>query len=104
MLLDRLSGESDSTVTVAETRLAGANDHVLLSVTHTGMQFSGPVAEQACAFLKNGRFYQAGLKPVPVLITQGELIVHPAETFDINKSISTVSPRSGNAASVYGDR
>lgn len=55
MLLGRLTGENDGTVTVAETRLPGS-EHIVLSVTHTGMQFSRAVAEQVCAFLKTGHF------------------------------------------------
>ena len=47
---------NDGTVTVAETRLDGARDHITLSVTHMGMLISRSVADQAGAFLKRGRF------------------------------------------------
>ena len=47
---------NDGSVAVAETRLAGLKDHVVLSVSHTGMLFSGDVADQAAHFLEHGCF------------------------------------------------
>jgi pimeloyl-ACP methyl ester carboxylesterase len=64
MLLGRLSGANDGTVTVAETRLSGANRHIVLPVTHMGMQFSRLVAGQVCTFLKNGHFAATEDRPV----------------------------------------
>jgi pimeloyl-ACP methyl ester carboxylesterase len=46
----------DGTIAVAETRLAGASDHIELPVSHTGMLFSQMVAEQVAGFFANGRF------------------------------------------------
>jgi hypothetical protein len=48
--------EHDGTVTVDETRLPGAKDHIVVSTSHTGMLFSGEVAEQAGHFLNEGVF------------------------------------------------
>jgi len=47
---------NDGAVTVAETRLAAAADHIELRVSHTGMVLSHPVARQVGAFLRDGRF------------------------------------------------
>lgn len=52
----RLPGPSDGVVTVAETRLAGLCDHIVLPVSHTGMLLSGDVGRQTVAFLDKGRF------------------------------------------------
>jgi hypothetical protein len=55
-LLGGLSSPNDGTVAVAETRLEGATDHVVLHCTHMSMLWSRPVAEQVVAFLRRGRF------------------------------------------------
>jgi hypothetical protein len=55
-LLGRHDSASDGTVFLDETRLEGANDHLILRVSHTGLPFSREVAQQAGAFLANGRF------------------------------------------------
>jgi predicted alpha/beta hydrolase family esterase len=55
-LVGTLAGPSDGTVQIDETRLEGANDHVVLRVSHTGMLFSAAVANQVGAFLSTGRF------------------------------------------------
>ncbi len=51
-----LSGPSDGTVSVAETRHGGLQDHLELPVTHTGMLVSAAVAGQAAEFLRTGQF------------------------------------------------
>ena len=51
-----LGGASDGTILIEETRLAGATDHVVLRVSHTGMLFSAAVARAAGVFLNTGRF------------------------------------------------
>jgi pimeloyl-ACP methyl ester carboxylesterase len=65
--IGRLTGvlpqPSDGTVAVAETRLAGAADHLLLDVTHTTMLFSREVAAQTVEFLRTGRFDRAASDP-----------------------------------------
>ena len=48
--------DNDGTVAVSETRLAGAKDHLVLSVSHKGMLVSRDVADQAGSFLKRGEF------------------------------------------------
>ena len=47
---------NDGTVTVAETRLPGANDHIVLPVTHLSMLWSRAVADAVIGFLRNGYF------------------------------------------------
>ena len=48
--------ENDGTIGVSETRLDGARDHLLMSVSHKGMLVSAAVADQAAAFIKRGEF------------------------------------------------
>jgi pimeloyl-ACP methyl ester carboxylesterase len=55
-LFAHLDTDHDGTVTVAETRLPGAKDHIVVGTSHTGMLFSAEVAEQTAHFLQNGRF------------------------------------------------
>jgi hypothetical protein len=55
-VITAFDGDSDGTVTVAETCLPGVADHLLLPVTHTSMVFSPEVARRTAAFLKHGRF------------------------------------------------
>jgi pimeloyl-ACP methyl ester carboxylesterase len=55
-LLGAVSGPSDGTVSVEETRLPGAADHLVLPVCHVSMLFSTQVADQAAAFLRRGSF------------------------------------------------
>ncbi len=47
---------SDGTVTVAETMLPGAKDHMTIDVSHSGLVLSKRVIDQAAAFLMNGEF------------------------------------------------
>jgi hypothetical protein len=54
--LPGLPRPNDGMVAVAETRLEGMRDHVVLPVSHTGMLFSGTVAGQVLHFLQCGRF------------------------------------------------
>lgn len=51
-----LNADHDGTVLVEETKLPGAKDHIVLSISHTGMLFSTEVAEQARCFLRSGMF------------------------------------------------
>jgi len=55
-LLGPLPRPNDGTVTVAETQLPGANDHIVLPVTHLSMLWSRDVADQVVSFLHSGRF------------------------------------------------
>ena len=48
--------DHDGTVSVAETQLPGARDHIVMPTSHTGMLFSADVADQAAHFLSNGVF------------------------------------------------
>lgn len=52
----RLDAPNDGVVTVAETQLPGLADHIVMSVSHTGMLVSKSVAAQSIAFLRRGRF------------------------------------------------
>lgn len=58
-LITTFDGPNDGTVAVAETALPDAADRVELLVTHMGMMVSREVADQAAAFLKQGRFVHA---------------------------------------------
>ena len=51
-----LPAPSDGVVSVAETRLPAARDHIVLGVNHFGMLLSHSVARQVCAFLRDGAF------------------------------------------------
>lgn len=55
-LFGDLGGPNDGTVTVAETQLPGATDHIVLPISHTAMLFSTAIARQTAWFLANGRF------------------------------------------------
>jgi len=55
-LLTDFGEPNDGTVAVAETRLEGLTDHVVLPVTHTTMLFDAGVARQAIAFLRTRSF------------------------------------------------
>lgn len=46
----------DGTVTVAETRMVGLSEHLVLPVTHSGLLFSAKVAELTANFLDTGYF------------------------------------------------
>lgn len=59
-VVTRFDGPNDGTIAVAETRLPGAKDALVLPVTHTGMLFSQEVAAQAAHFLAHGRFARGG--------------------------------------------
>jgi len=52
----RFQGRSDGTVAIAETRLNGLADHLVLPVSHSGMLLSAEVSRQARHFLAQGRF------------------------------------------------
>jgi pimeloyl-ACP methyl ester carboxylesterase len=47
---------SDGTLLVSETKLDGAKDHIVMSVSHTGLVFSVEVTAQIAKFLKDGSF------------------------------------------------
>jgi pimeloyl-ACP methyl ester carboxylesterase len=52
----RMEGESDGTVTVAETRLPGLADHCIIPASHSGLVLSAEAARQTARFLLDGRF------------------------------------------------
>jgi len=56
MLTAHLPAPHDGSVSVAETRLAGAADHLVVGVNHMGLLFSAEVAEQTNQFLRTGHF------------------------------------------------
>ena len=53
-LISRLPRPNDGTVTVGETRLPKATEHVVVPVNHTGILLSKKVADMTCRFLKTG--------------------------------------------------
>ena len=58
-VLGGLGPEHDGTVTVEETRMPGAKDHLVVPASHTGMLLSAEVAAQTRYFLENGVFRKA---------------------------------------------
>jgi pimeloyl-ACP methyl ester carboxylesterase len=55
-LVTTFDEDCDGTVSVSETRLPGARDHLCMPVTHMGMTLSHEVANQVAAFLQRGEF------------------------------------------------
>lgn len=51
-----LPGEDDGTVTVASTRVEGAEDFLVVPYSHTWIMTRAPVIEQVLSFLETGRF------------------------------------------------
>lgn len=62
-MVSRLPGLSDGVVTVEETRLDGAADHIVLPVSHMGMLISHETVEQTASFLAHGRFRRERAAP-----------------------------------------
>jgi predicted alpha/beta hydrolase family esterase len=58
-------GESDGTVSVASTRLAGMRDHIVMPHSHTGLIMRRAVAEQALHFLREGKFQHGANRGKP---------------------------------------
>ena len=56
LIVPTLPRPNDSVVSVAETRLPEARDHIVLNVSHTAMLVSAAVARQICEFLRRGAF------------------------------------------------
>ena len=56
LLIRGLPRPNDGVVTVEETHLKGIKDHIVMPISHSGMLFSSRTAQEACAFLKDGRF------------------------------------------------
>lgn len=54
---------NDGTVTVDETRLEGATEHLVLPVSHMGMLLSEDVANRVDRFLRDGTFGPAPASP-----------------------------------------
>jgi len=60
-----LEGDDDAVVRVAETRLDGARDFLLLQVRHAAMMKHAGVQEATVSFLETGRFGDVAAAPVP---------------------------------------
>ncbi len=56
MVVPDLPRPHDGTVSVSETEVPGARDHIVLPVSHTGMVISMRVVRQVCEFLRRGKF------------------------------------------------
>jgi pimeloyl-ACP methyl ester carboxylesterase len=61
-LLGALEDTHDGTVTVEETRLPGAKDHIVVAASHTGLLLSAEVAAQTRHFLEHGEFSRQDAK------------------------------------------
>ena len=55
-LFASLPAPNDGTVSVDETRIAGAKEHIVHDVSHTGMLMSAVVADSLVKFLNSGSF------------------------------------------------
>jgi pimeloyl-ACP methyl ester carboxylesterase len=55
-LFANFNADHDGTVSIEETYLPGAKDHIVMSTSHTGLVFSAEVAGQAAWFLREGKF------------------------------------------------
>ncbi|MBC7780957.1 MAG: acetyltransferase, partial [Proteobacteria bacterium] len=53
----------DGVVTLAEARVPGARDLILLPVTHSAMPLSRRVAAEVAGFLRDGRFSETARRP-----------------------------------------
>lgn len=56
MMAPDLPSPHDGTISVSETQVPGARDHIVLAVSHTQMIISNRVVRQVCEFLRRGRF------------------------------------------------
>lgn len=56
MMAPDLPSPHDGTISVAETIVPGARDHIVLAVSHTQMVISILVVRQVCEFLRRGCF------------------------------------------------
>ena len=52
-------GPHDGTVSVAETRVPGLADHVVVRASHSGLLFSDEVVRQVAGFLRGDGFEHA---------------------------------------------
>jgi pimeloyl-ACP methyl ester carboxylesterase len=55
-LVAKFDEDNDGTISISETRLDGAKDHLVMPVSHKGMLVSAAVADQAASFIKRGEF------------------------------------------------
>ena len=51
-----LARPHDGTISVSETRVPGARDHIVMNVSHSGMVISPRVIREVCEFLATGAF------------------------------------------------
>ncbi|WP_271680115.1 esterase/lipase family protein [Thermomonas mangrovi] len=58
-LVARFDGPHDGTVSVAETRVPGLADHVVVRASHSGLLFSDEVVRQVAGFLRGDGFEHA---------------------------------------------
>jgi pimeloyl-ACP methyl ester carboxylesterase len=63
-LLGPFPEPNDGTVAVAETKIDGLADHVVLPVSHVALLWSTQVADQVEQFLQHGRFTHAPEAPI----------------------------------------
>lgn len=56
MIAPDLPAPHDGTISVAETQVPGARDHIVLRVSHSEMVISNAVVRQMCEFLQRGKF------------------------------------------------
>jgi pimeloyl-ACP methyl ester carboxylesterase len=56
LVAPELPRPNDGVVAVAETRLPGMRDHIVMPINHSGMLVSTAVARQICEFIRHGAF------------------------------------------------
>ena len=64
LFLSFFKGESDGTVSVDSTRLAGMRDHIVMPHSHTGIITRTAVAAQTLHFLREGKFQRDSHAPL----------------------------------------
>jgi len=55
-ILARFREDNDGVVSLSETSMTNATDHIALHLSHTGLVLASEAARQTCMFLKNGHF------------------------------------------------
>jgi hypothetical protein len=58
-MITTLAGAHDGTVAVAETRVPGMREHIVVPASHSQLLLSSTTVRQICAYLIDGHFDRA---------------------------------------------